>query len=330
MSSKYLVTGGAGFLGSACVKRLVQNGHQVRVLDNNSRGRMRRIQDVIDDVEMVEGDVRDASVVARAVAGVDEVIHMAFVNGTEFFYKYPELVLDVGVRGMLNVLDACRAAGVGRLVLASSSEAYQQPPVVPTPEDVPLVVPDVMNPRYSYGGGKLISELLAVNWGRHGFDRVTIFRPHNIYGPDMGWEHVIPQLALKMLDLAAKHPSGVVPFPLKGDGKQTRAFCHESDFTDGLMHILEKGVHLNVYHIGNPDEVTIIELAERIAKFFGRKIDIQKSEEFAGETLRRCPDIAKLSSLGYTPHVSLDRGLEDTLGWYASNLHLRNDRLQVA
>ena len=88
--------------------------------------------------------------------------------------------------------------GVRSLVLASSSEVYQTPPHVPTDESAPLVVPDPTNPRYSYGGGKIISELMAINYGRKFFDRVLIFRPHNVYGPDMGCEHVIPQFALRL------------------------------------------------------------------------------------------------------------------------------------
>ena len=176
MPKHYLVTGGSGFIGAALVRRLVRDGHRVRVLDDNSRGNPRRLGDAAGAVEFVAGDIRDAAAVAKAVRGVDGVLHLAAVNGTRHFYEKPEVVLDVGVRGMLNVLDACRSEGVGDLVLASSSEAYQTPPVVPTPEDIPLVVPDVLNPRYSYGGSKLISELLAVNWGRTGFDRVAIFR----------------------------------------------------------------------------------------------------------------------------------------------------------
>ncbi|HYS46447.1 MAG TPA: NAD-dependent epimerase/dehydratase family protein [Rhizomicrobium sp.] len=330
MATKYLVTGGSGFLGAACVRRLVKDGHKVRVLDNNSRGRMRRLDDVIDDIEVIEGDVRNAAIVDSAVAGTEEVLHLAFLNGTEFFYKYPELVLDIGIRGMLNVLDACRARGVGRLCLASSSETYQQPPVVPTPEDVPLVVPDVLNPRYSYGGGKLISELMALNWGRTGFDRVTVFRPHNIYGPDMGWEHVIPQFCLRAIDLIAANPSGPLSFDIKGGGDQTRAFCHVDDFVDGVAALLRNGAHMNVYHIGNPEELTIAALAKKVVGYFGREIALRSTESFKGETSRRSPDIAKLRGLGYSPHISLDEGLRGTLDWYAGHLDLRNDRLHVA
>src|SRR3954452_16316122 len=233
--ARILVTGGSGFIGSALVKALLKHGSSVRVLDDNSRGAPRRLAGVEKDIEFVAGDIRDAAVVHAAVRGVDEVHHLAFVNGTEFFYSAPELVLDVGVKGIVNVIDACRAAGVGSLVLASSSEVYQSPPHVPTDERAPLVVPDPTNPRYSYGGGKIISELMAINFGRKYFERVLIFRPHNVYGPDMGWEHVIPQFALRLKAAAAKNPQGKIPFTLQGDGRQTRSFCHVDDLVSGVM-----------------------------------------------------------------------------------------------
>ena len=209
-----------------------------------------------------------------AVRGIDEVHHLAFVNGTEFFYSAPELVLDVGVKGMVNVIDACRAAnGVGSLVLASSSEVYQTPPQVPTDESAPLVVPDPTNPRYSYGGGKIISELMAINYGRKFFDRVLIFRPHNVYGPDMGCEHVIPQFALRLKRAAAQHQSGKVPFEIQGDGRQTRSFCHVDDLVRGVMVMRAKGEHLGIYHVGTTEEITIADLARRIAAHAGREIE---------------------------------------------------------
>src|SRR3569833_362987 len=329
MTVKYLVTGGSGFLGAACVQRLVYDGNSVRVLDNNSRGRVRRLETILDKKENQEKNNRKPEAKTRAVIGVDEVLHLAFLNGTEYFYKYPELVLDIGIRGILNVLDACRRHKVGRLVVASSSEAYQQPPIIPTPEDVPLVVPDVLNPRYSYGGGKLISELMAFNWGRTGFERMTAFRPHNIYGPDMGWEHVIPQFCQRTLDLVETHPSGPLPFDIKGGGSQTRALCNVDDFVAGIAVLLARGEHMNVYHIGNPEEVTITDLARKVAAGLGRNIEVNTTDSFAGETSRRCPDITKLHKLGYSPRVMLQKGLVGTLDWYRSLMHLRNDRLNV-
>lgn len=316
---RYLVTGGTGFIGSALVKRLVADGHRVRVLDNNSRGAARRIADIIDDIELVEADIRDAKAVTAAAKGVDCVCHLAAVNGTEFFYSKPELVLDVGIRGMLAVIDACRANDVGDLVYASSSEVYQTPPAVPTDETAPLSVPDVTNPRYSYGGSKIIGELIALNYGKTGFERVTIFRPHNVYGPDMGWEHVLPQFVLRAKELIARYPDGVVPFPIQGDGSQTRAFIHINDFTDALIDVIDKGGHLEIYNIGNPEEVTIADLAQRVMAYMGRQTELIPGEKPEGATPRRSPDITKLSGLGFKPKLSLDAGLPSLIDWYVAN-----------
>jgi dTDP-glucose 4,6-dehydratase/UDP-glucose 4-epimerase len=321
-----LVTGGTGFLGSAIVRRLVADGDRVRVLDNNWRGNPRRLEGVLANLELVEGDVRDAPVVTKAAKGVDRVLHMASVNGTEFFYSRPELVLDVGIRGMLAVLDACRANGVGDLVVASSSEVYQSPLKVPTDESAPLIVPDILNPRYSYGGQKIASELIAINYGRTGFSRVAVFRPHNVYGADMGWEHVVPQFALRAADAVASAPAGPVRFPIQGDGSQTRAFIHVDDFTDGLALVMAKAPHLSIVHIGNPEELTIAQVAHRIVAHFGRKAELVAESSPAGQTSRRCPDIARLRSFGFSPRVDFDRGIGPVVDWYVRNRHLQAKR----
>lgn len=317
--SRILVTGGSGFVGSGLVKALVKAGHSVRVLDDNSRGSPRRLAEVAKDIEFVAGDIRDAAQVEKAAEGMDEVHHLAFVNGTEFFYSQPDLVLDVGVRGMVNVIDACRKHGIGKLVLASSSEVYQTPPKVPTDETAPLAIPDPLNPRYSYGGGKLISELMAINYGRKYFNRVLIFRPHNVYGPDMGWEHVVPQLALRLNAAAKAQPSGTLRLEIQGTGKETRSFCFIDDLVAGVMVMREKGEHLGIYHVGTMEEVTIADLAHRIAGNYGREITLVAGKPAPGGTARRCPDISKLAKLGYKPRVPLSEGLRPTLDWYRQN-----------
>jgi nucleoside-diphosphate-sugar epimerase len=316
----YLVTGAAGFLGGALVRRLVREGNRVRAFDNLSRGRIDRLADVADSIEYVSGDIRNPAEVERAAKGVASVWHLAFVNGTEFFYTKPELVLEVGVKGIVNVLDACLQNNVPELVLASSSEVYQDPPTIPTSETVPLSIPDPMNPRWSYSAGKIISEMMAINYGRTRFSRVLIFRPHNVYGPDMGWEHVIPQFALRMQKLASN--PGVVHFPIQGAGTQTRSFVFIDDFIDGLMAMLRGGKHLNTYNIGTQEEVTIDDLARMVGDLFGKRIEVVPGPPAAGGTCRRCPDIAKIAALGYVPRVSLREGLAITVKWYRENAHL--------
>ena len=320
--SAILVTGGSGFIGSGLVKALLRTGNRVRVLDDNSRGHPRRLADVAKDVEFIVGDIRDAAAVEEAARGMDEVHHLAFVNGTEFFYNAPDQVLDVGVRGMLNVIDACRKQNIGSLVLASSSEVYQTPPHIPTREDAPLTVPDVLNPRYSYGAGKLISEVMAVNFGRKFFERVLIFRPHNVYGPDMGFEHVIPQFALRMHKLAQAKHAGRLRFEIQGAGEETRSFCFIDDLVAGVMVMRDKGEHLGIYHVGTSEEITIADLARRVANLARREIELVPGAAQPGGTLRRCPDISKLAKLGYKPRVPLDEGLKPTVDWYWQHAEL--------
>ena len=318
MSRFYLVTGGTGFLGSAVVRRLIADGHRVRVLDNNSRGRVERLRGLEGRVEFIEGDIRNGDAVRSAVRGVDGVFHLAFINGTEFFYRRPDLVLDVAVKGMTHVIDACVEAGVKELLLTSSSEVYHSPEQIPTDETVALSIPDCYNPRFAYAAGKIISEIMAINHGRRHFERVVIVRPHNVYGPDMGWEHVIPQLVLRMNGLAT-HPEDPVPFPVQGTGLQTRSFVYIDDFVDGLALALERGEHLGIYHVGTTEELTIAEVARAIGDFFGRRIRIVPGDPAAGGVLRRCPDITKIARLGYRPKVRLRDALPRVAQWYVDN-----------
>lgn len=319
---RYLVTGGTGFIGSALVRQLLEAGADVRTLDNDSRGGTRKLGAAEAQIERITGDIRDAAVVRRAVQGVDAVCHLAYINGTEYFYTQPELILEVATKGMMNVLDACVAEGVRDLVLASSSEVYQAPPRIPTDETAPLVVPDVLNPRFSYGGGKIISELLAVNYGRKFFDHTLIFRPHNVYGPDMGREHVIPQFILRFRELGERQPTGVLDFPIQGTGEETRSFIYIDDFVRGLLRVVEQGERLGIFHIGTEREISIRDLAQLVAAACGREIRIVPGELLAGSTPRRCPDVRKLRNLGFEPEVRLEEGIRRTAEWYLAHSDL--------
>jgi nucleoside-diphosphate-sugar epimerase len=317
----YLVTGGAGFIGSALVRRLVHEENRVRVFDNDSRGRISRLHDLAGRFDHVHGDIRDGAALDKAVRGVDCVCHLAFVNGTQLFYTKPAWVLDVGVKGITNVLDSCLRHDVPELVLASSSEVYQTPPSIPTDESVPLSIPDPMNPRYSYAAAKIISEMMALNYGRSRFRRVMVFRPHNVYGPDMGWEHVIPQFVLRMRKML-RPDTEIVDFPVQGTGQQTRSFVFIDDLIDGLMAIMNHGIHLGIYNIGTQDEVAIAELAQMIGDFFGKRVRVVPGPPALGGPSRRCPDIAKIVTLGYKPRVSLRDGVTTTATWYDQNSSL--------
>lgn len=319
MNKTILVTGGTGFIGSAIVKILVKKNYKVKVLDNQSRGALRSLQDIRDHFEFIKGDIRDLKTVLRVSKNVDSIIHLAYINGTEYFYSIPEVVLDVGVKGIVNVLDASIKNGVPELFLASSSEVYARADKIPTPEDVPLIIPDVFNPRFSYSGGKIISELMTINFGRKFFKRAIIFRPHNVYGPDMGWEHIIPQFALRIKSMVKKSSKKILNFPIQGTGNETRAFIFIDDFILGFIKLIEKGEHLNIYNIGVQEEISVKDVAIEVAKYYDKKVKIIPSKLSEGSTPRRCPDINKIKKLDFSPKVDFSEGVRLTTAWYDRN-----------
>jgi nucleoside-diphosphate-sugar epimerase len=311
---RYLLTGGAGLLGSALARRLYVSGHEVCVLDNMSRGKRERLDGT--GCEVICGDVRDPGTVFLAMNGCDSVIHLAYLQGTASFYSHPREVLDVALRGMGNVLEACDKTGVRDLVLISSAEAHQAA-AVPTPEDVPLVVPDVLNPRYSYGGGKAACELMAAAWHHAGyFDRVIIARPHNVIGPDMGTGHVVDEFATRMNTLVRQYPAGVIPFPVQGSGAETRSFTYITDCTDQLMLLLKKASGLGAWNVGTADERTITDVARAVAACYSRDIEIIPGPLPEGSPRRRLPDTSKIEALGYRPKVSFADAIAATVAWY--------------
>jgi len=303
--NKVLVTGGTGFIGSHITRFLVTEGYSVRVLDDNTRGKNSRIADIISEIELIEGDVSNFSLTESACKNVDTIIHLAFINGTSNFYNHPDKVLNVAIKGILSIASAISRWNIKDLILASSSEVYQFPDTFPTPENIQMVVPDLVNPRYSYGLGKIIQEYYSFHAIRE-LDNLTIFRPHNIYGSDMGNLHVIPQL----FDKAIRAKEVGSEFIVEGTGAQTRSFCHINDFIQGFALILRASKGKQVFNIGTSEEVTISDLAARIAKICDVNSGTLKSEMPAGGTSRRVPDISKLGTLGYKPTVSLDDGLK--------------------
>jgi nucleoside-diphosphate-sugar epimerase len=321
--SRVLVTGGAGFIGSALVKKLLADGSQVNVLDDMSRGRYSRIRALGSAVSVFSGDVRDPELVKAAARGCGTIAHLAYLQGTQTFYSEPRQVLDVAVRGMSNVLAACESEGVGDLLLVSSSEAYQVATTVPTPETVPLSIPDPLNPRYSYGGGKALCEIMANAWQLSGvLDRVIIARPHNIIGPDMGHEHVIPQFADRMKEMFTRsmNPYDVLKFPIQGTGQETRSFCYIDDCVEQLALLLRSASEgTSVYHVGQMDERSITDVAHAVADCFGRSIKVVPGSLPKGSPPRRCPDTTKVSMLanGDLPvPVGFWEAIRRTVEWY--------------
>ena len=304
----FLVTGGTGFIGSNISKLLVNENYNVKIFDNNSRGSLKKISQFKKKIKFIKGDIRNKATLSRALRNTDAVVHLAYVNGTKFFYSKPVTILDIAVKGMLNVIECCIENNIKELYLASSSEVYQTPLKIPTDENEPLKIPDIFNPRYSYGGGKILTELMGVHYGKKYFKKLIIFRPHNVYGANMGNEHVIPQFVSRFKKLKGKN------FKIQGTGNEIRSFIYIEDFLSGFKSILKKGKHLNIYNIGTKEKIKIKDLAYKLAKILNKKIVIKKTELKKGGTKIRVPNIGKIEKLGFKPKFNLKKGLRKTLG----------------
>jgi nucleoside-diphosphate-sugar epimerase len=303
----FLVTGGTGFIGSNICELLIKANHNVKVFDNNSRGSISKIKKIRKKIRFIKGDIRSKESLNRALKNTDAVIHLAYINGTKYFYSKPVLILDVAVKGILNIIEACIKNKVKELYLASSSEVYQTPNKIPTDELEALKIPDIFNPRYSYGGGKILSELMGIHYGKKYFKKLVIFRPHNVYGPDMGREHVIPEFINRFKILKKKK------FKIQGTGNEIRSFIYIEDFIEAFNLILKRGKHLNIYNIGTTEKIKIKDLVYKLSRIFKKKIIIKKMALAKGGTKIRVPSINKIKRFGFKPKFNLNKGLRKML-----------------
>jgi nucleoside-diphosphate-sugar epimerase len=284
---------------------LLKQGFEVTIFDNNFRGKVSRIEDIKNHIKFVDGDVRDQDALVKASRKADTLVHLAFVNGTQNFYDKTGLVLDVAIDGLKSVVEAINKNSVSNIILASSSEVYQSPGIFPTPEEISFSIPSLDNPRYSYGLGKIIQEFYLYH-AVEKIENLTLFRPHNIYGNDMGNLHVIPQ----MFENAVKSKKLNLPIEIQGDGRQTRSFCFIDDFIQAFNLIFLPKQKREVYNIGTKEEITILELMQNILNILDLELSIKFKSLPEGGTLRRIPDISKIESLGFVQNISLIEGLK--------------------
>ena len=236
---------------------------------------------------------------------IDTVIHLAYVNGTKFFYKKPYEILDIAVNGLVNILEFCKVKKVKNFYLASSSEVYQNPNKIPTDEAEMLKIPNIYNPRYSYGGGKIISELYGIHFAKKYLKKFIIFRPHNVYGKDMGNEHVIPEFINRFKKLKNNNN-----FLIYGTGNEIRSFIHIDDFISGFDKIFRKGKNREIYNIGTAQKIKIRDLAKLMSNILGKKINLKKTKILKGSPTVRCPNINKIKKLGFKQNIGLKDGLK--------------------
>ncbi len=319
---KVLVTGGAGFIGSHLVDRLLERGDAVTVLDNLSTGRDANLADAARhaNVRIVHASVMDADVVEDVVRGSDLVFHLAAAVGVTHIVRDPLGTVLTNVRGTENVLAAAHTYGV-RVVLASTSEVYGRNEAVPFREDGLRVLGPTWIHRWSYSTAKAIDEHLAFAYAERGL-RMSIVRYFNAYGPridESGYGSVIARFAAQALRGET--------MTVHGDGQQTRCFTYVSDTVRGALLAGECEEAIGqVFNIGNPREITILELAHLIKRIVGSSSPTALVPYEAyyprgfQDTRRRVPDVSRARErLGFDARIALEDGLARTLAWCAEH-----------
>jgi UDP-glucose 4-epimerase len=309
-----LVTGGAGFIGSHLVERLVQDKHRVTVLDNLLRGN-KIPKRVIEQITFIEGDVRDTKLVYESMKDMDVVYHFAAVLGVDVVADFPVETMDVEIIGTRNVIEAMHAHGVNQLFYASTSGIYSHSAIVKTALSEEVLV----DPRTSYAMAKRYNEIyLASHFEEKGVNTIAL-RFFNVYGERQDNRMVIP----RFLEQAEAN----LPLTVFGNGKQTRDFTYIDDVIESCIRLQEtKGFH--IVNIANEQEWTIRELAETIIENTGSSSEITyvdaPKKRYDYEVERRIGSSDKLFNLiGFKPKTSLTQGINTILTHeeYSSNGH---------
>ena len=308
-----LVTGAGGFIGRNLAIELAKN-NKIIAVDNNKRGSLNTLKhkNILHLKKDVTKKFND-----KKFKNIDQIVHLAAINGTNNFYKFPKDVFSTGILGCINTIDLANKIGVKKYVLFSTSEIYNNPSIIPTPELVPAIIPDIENPRFSYSGSKIFSELMAHHCLNKDITKVII-RPHNIYGQNMGTKHVIPELIIKLIK-EKKKSKKILDIKLQGSGNETRSFCHITDFIRAYK-LIDKSNLSGTFNIGNNEEISINSLIKKISKVLNLNLNpIFKENLKKYSPNRRCPDIKKIKKLGYSQKITLEKGLIDTYQWYQKN-----------
>ena len=300
-----LVTGGAGFIGSHVVKRLLDSGIEVSVLDNLSTGCRKNSSGM--DVTFCEGDIRNPADVARSVAGCDVVFHLAASVGNIRSIENPVLDAETNVMGTLNVLEAARLANVRKIVYSSSAAIFGRAVELPMAED------HLQAPEAPYGASKLAGENLCLTYARlYGMEAVCL-RYFNVYGPNQRFDaygNVIPIFVERLLESQ--------PLTVYGDGEQTRDFVHVTDVARANL-LAAQVPGSGTFNIGSGETMSVNRLVGLLGQVSNRSIKVEYQPPRKGEILHACAHIGKaVEVLHFVPTVDFSQGLRDYVAWFQS------------
>jgi len=308
----YLVTGGAGFIGSHIVERLVGMGERVRVLDNFSSGGLENLRALMDKIELVFGDLLDQAVIQKAMEGVYVVFHEAALRSVPFSVENPALVNRVNVEGTVNVLIAARDAGVRRVVYASSSSAYGNTKVLPKSEQ------QLPSPVSPYAVSKLTGEYYSkVFTELYGLETVSL-RYFNVFGPRQDPTSQYASVIPRFIRWANRGD----PLEVHGDGLQSRDFTYIDNVVSANLLAAHSWEGIGgVFNVGQGKAYTLLDLVELLQEILGRELHLLHTAERPGDVRHTLADISQTKlCLGYQPQVSFEEGLARTAKYFSSQI----------
>ncbi len=301
-NKKILITGGAGFIGSHLTERLVKEGNEVTILDNFLSGKKENLKEL--KVKIIKADISQKIPFLE----FDEIYHLASLASPVFYQKYPIETILTNSLGTYNLLLLAKEFN-SKILFTSSSEVYGNPLQHPQKEEYWGNV-NPIGVRSCYDESKRIGETLMMDFHREYGVEIRIARIFNTYGPKMNLNdgRVVPNF----IKQALKNE----PITIYGDGKQTRSFCYISDTIEGLIKLMDSD-YVGPVNIGNPKEITILELAERIKKLTNSKSEFVFKELPKDDPIRRCPNITRAKEiLKWEPNIGLEEGLEKAVNWF--------------
>lgn len=304
----FLVTGGAGFIGSNIVETLLKRGHKVRVLDNFSTGRRENISDYLNDIELIEGDIRSYHTVNNAVKNVEVILHQAALPSVPRSISDPITSNQVNTDGTLNVLDCAKENDVRRVVIASSSSVYGDSPELPKKENM------IPNPLSPYAVSKLASEKYAMVYNKvYGLETIAL-RYFNVFGPKQDpnsqYSAVIPKFITAIM-----HDKSPIIY---GDGETSRDFTYVENVVEAnILAGTKEKIGGEYFNCACHGRVTLNQLIEKINLIMGKNIKPHYNDFRLGDIKHSFADINKIqSALGFSPSISFDEGLIRTIKFY--------------
>lgn len=298
----WVITGGAGFIGSHLTRKLANLGENVRVVDNFSTGSADALACVSDKVEIINADIRSREALLSAFEGADFVLHHAALASVPLSVEFPQETHAVNVAGTENVLQAALQNHVKRVVFASSCAVYGNSPLMPYKEDTEP------SPNSPYADSKRAGEELCLRYAKQGLETVVL-RYFNAFGPGQRADSSYAAVITKFMKLACEQK----PLTIEWDGLQSRDFVHVEDIAQANLLAAYRAPSGEIYNVGSGQSVSLLQVADALDKVFGKKLERVFLPKRKTDIRHSAADISKITQLGFSPTLTLEEGLKEIL-----------------